>query len=246
MSICARRRLYGSPKMGVFDRQTARRLLTSVIEVAYPPRCAGCGLRGCWVCAECLAATPLFDEPRCPTCSLPQAGTICDCRELPDRIDRLWVAGPYDGWLRPAIHSFKFAGETARASHFAALMANACARMGPDVALAPVPLHPRRKRQRGYEQTTILAHAIGQLTGQSVFLGLKKTRDTPHQVGLSAAERSLNLLDAFEIAPGMTTPPKVVLIDDVTTTGSTLTECAIALRKNGAWEVSAAAIAHGL
>ncbi len=189
---------------------------------------------------------PLFSDPRCPICSMPNVAPTCTCSELPDAVDRLWVAGPYDGWLRSAVHSYKFSGETARAPHFASLMAAACGALGADMALVPVPLHLRRKRQRGYEQTLILARAIAALTGQSVFSGLKKTRDTPHQVGLSATERSLNLLDAFEIAAGMTVPGKVVLIDDVTTTGSTLTECAIALRKNGAREVCAVAIAHGL
>lgn len=112
--------------------------------------------------------------------------------------------------------------------------------------LAPVPLHPRRKRQRGYEQTVLLARAISALTGQPLFEGLKKARDTPHQVGLSRDERALNLLDAFDVEFGGMMPDKVMLIDDVATTGATLTECAIALRRAGVREVSAAVIAHGL
>lgn len=229
-----------------FDRNLARSLLTSVIEVAYPPRCAGCGLRGRWVCELCLQEMPLFSEPRCGRCSMPLVGLTCDCRDLPDRVDRLWVAGPYDGWLRSAIHSYKFGGETARASHFASLLAAACADMGPGAALTPVPLHPKRKRQRGYEQTLLLAQAISKQTGQPVFTGLRKGRDTPQQVGLTRAERSLNLLDAFELVPGVTVPTDVILIDDVGTTGATLTECAIALRLGGASTVSAVIIAHGL
>lgn len=232
--------------MTVFDRGTLTKLLTGVIEVAYPPRCPGCGLRGRWVCEECLATTPLFGEPRCPTCSMPITGGSCDCRELPDRVDKLWVAGLHDGWLRSAVHSFKFNGETARASHFASLMEAACGAFGIDTVLVPVPLHPKRKRQRGYEQTTILAREIGKRTGQPVFTGLRKERNTPQQVGLSRAERSLNLLGAFELIPGTTCPGRVLLIDDVATTGATLTECAIALRNGGATHVSAVVIAHGL
>lgn len=198
------------------------------------------------MCEECLETTPLFADPRCPICSLPTAGAICDCHELPDRIDRLWIASPYDGWMRSAIHSYKFAGETARAPHFAMLLSAACQSMGTDASLAPVPLHPKRKRQRGYEQTAILAQQIGKRTGQPMFTGLRKGRDTPQQVGLSRAERSLNLLDAFELVPGAPVPEHVVLIDDVATTGATLTECAIALRNGGATRVSAVVIAHGL
>lgn len=179
-------------------------------------------------------------------CSLPLIGSVCDCRELPDRIDRLWVAAPYDGWVRTAIHSYKFSGETARAPHFASLLGSACLSIGPDAALAPVPLHPRRKRQRGYDQTAMLANEISKRTGQPVFTGLRKGRDTLQQVGLSRAERSLNLLDAFELAAGVSSPDTVILIDDVATTGATLSECAIALRSGGTTRVAAVVIAHGL
>lgn len=232
--------------MAGFDSARLREWITSAIEVAYPPRCSGCGLRGRWVCEECLDSTPLFAEPRCPVCSLPLGRAPCDCRALPAEVDTLWVAGPFDGWLRSAIHSYKFSGETVRAAHFAELMAPGFADLASDIALAPVPLHPRRKRQRGYDQTLILAKAISKHTGHPVFTGLKKSRDTPHQVGLDRGERSANLRDAFEIASGMNMPAHLVLIDDVSTTGATLTECAIALRRAGAIIVSAAVIAHGL
>lgn len=229
-----------------FDRERCWRLANSLIEIAYPPRCAGCGLRGCWVCDECLSETPLFSDPRCPICSMPVRATTCDCRELPDRVDQLWVAGPYEGWLRSAIFSLKFNGETARTRPLAELMIDACATMGIDASLASVPLHPQRRRQRGYDQTAMLAKFVGKQTGQLVFSGLTKVRNTPHQVGLSAAERSLNLLAAFEVNAGAPPPDRVILIDDVTTTGATLTECAVALRKGGASWVGAVVIAHGL
>lgn len=232
--------------MDRFDRGTLSKLLSAVIEVAYPPRCAGCGLRGRWVCEECLSTTPLFDDPRCPFCSMPSTTGSCDCRALPERVDRLWVAGPYDGWLRSAVHAFKFNGETSRAAHFASLLERTCASFGVDTALVPVPLHPKRKRQRGYEQTTILAQEIAMRTGQPVFTGLRKARNTAQQVGLSRAERSLNLLGAFELVPEAICPGDVLLIDDVATTGATLTECALALRTGGATQVSAVVIAHGL
>lgn len=232
--------------MRSFDTNRIRDWTTTAIEVFYPPRCSGCGLRGRWVCAECLIATPLFADPRCTICSMPLAGGSCSCDQLPTQIDRLWVAGSFDGWLRQAIHFYKFSGETVRAAHFASFLAPACANLGPNVMLVPVPLHPRRKRQRGYEQTLILAEAISKRTGQAVFRGLKKARDTPHQVGLNRSERSTNLLGAFELEPGSAAPAHAVLIDDVFTTGSTLTECAIALRKGGVLSVAAVVIAHGV
>ncbi len=232
--------------MARFDGARFRELLTGAIEIAYPPRCSGCGLRGRWVCEECLASVPLFGDPRCPLCSLPLGRAPCDCQALPAQVDALWVAGPFDGWLRSAIHSYKFSGETARAAHFAELLAPGFAGYAPDTALAPVPLHPRRKRQRGYDQTSILAQAIARQTGHPIFTGLRKSRDTPHQVGLDRTQRAANLHDAFEVVPGVTMPAHLVLVDDVSTTGATLTECAIALRRAGATAISAVVIAHGL
>ena len=223
-----------------------RSVLTQVIEVAYPPRCSGCGLRGRWVCEECLAAVPLFAEPRCSICSMPTHDGVCDCRELPLGVDQLWVAGPYDGWLRDAIYDFKFKGETARAPSLAGLLADACGMLGTGVVLVPVPMHAKRRRQRGYDQVGILANAVGKQAGLPVIEALAKNRETVTQVGLSASERSLNLIDAFVVRPGVALPDQVILIDDVATTGSTLSECARALRRAGVQTVGAVVIAHGL
>jgi ComF family protein len=177
---------------------------------------------------------------------MPLHGAACDCRELPLDIDRLWVAGPYAGWLRGAVYDYKFKGETARASSLAALLAGACSTFGADAVIVPVPMHKKRKRERGYDQVAVLATAIGKQTGQLVVDALSKDRETLTQVGLSKSERSLNLIDAFTLRPGAPLPDQVILIDDVATTGSTLTECARALRRGGVSSVSAVVIAHGL
>lgn len=193
-----------------------------------------------------MTATPLFGEPRCPACSMPMQSVACDCRALPPNIDRLWIAGPYDGWLRSAVHNFKFNGETARAPSLASILADASRSMGADVALVPVAMHQKRKRHRGYDQVAVLAAAVGKQTGQPVIDVLIKERETQTQVGLTAAERSLNLIDAFTVRAGRVLPDQVILIDDVTTTGSTLSECARALRRGGVQSVSALVIAHGM
>jgi ComF family protein len=177
---------------------------------------------------------------------MPMPGTTCECRELPLDVDRLWVAGPYDGWLRGAVHDFKFKGETARASSLAGLLTDACGMFGPDAVLVPVPMHAKRKRQRGYDQVAILSAAISKLTGRPIIEALEKDRETLTQIGLSASERSLNLIDAFSVRSGVWLPDQVILIDDVATTGSTLAECARALRRGGVQTVGAVVIAHGL
>jgi ComF family protein len=177
---------------------------------------------------------------------MPEGPVACDCRELPAGIERLWVAGPYDGWLRSAVHDFKFNGETARGQALAELIVGGIQGLDPDATLVPVPMHKKRKRQRGYDQVALLANAVGKATGHSVSDVLIKDRETLTQVGLSRAERSLNLIDAFTVRPDVTVPDRVILIDDVATTGSTLTECAHALLRGGATTISAAVIAHGL
>lgn len=140
--------------------------------------------------------------------------------------------------------SFKFGGETARASFLAGLLEGSCQNIGRDVVLVPVPMHRKRLRERGYDQTALLAARLGTRTARPVSRALIKTRHTPHQVGLSAVERSSNLAGAFGAAPGVAVPRRVLLIDDVSTTGSTLRECAMALRTAGADWVGAAVIAH--
>lgn len=173
-------------------------------------------------------------------------GPECDCRALPPDVDRLWVAGPYDGWLRLAVHDFKFRGETARARSLAELVGVAPELQQAGVTIVPVPMHRSRLRQRGYDQVAILAREIGKQTGSPVVDALVKVRATPTQVGLDASERSLNLLDAFSVKSGVALSRQIVLVDDVTTTGSTLSECARALRTKGVDSVSAVVIAHGL
>jgi ComF family protein len=107
-------------------------------------------------------------------------------------------------------------------------------------------MHAKRKRQRGYDQVAILSAAISKLTGRPIIEALEKDRETLTQVGLSASERSLNLIDAFSVRSGVWLPDQVILIDDVATTGSTLAECARALRRGGVQTVGAVVIAHGL
>jgi ComF family protein len=177
---------------------------------------------------------------------MPMDGPTCDCRELPLDIDRLWAAGPYDGWLRGAVHDLKFRGETARAPLLAALLTEHCRSMGAGMTLVPVPMHTKRKRQRGYDQVALLTAEVGKQTGMPILDALRKDRETLAQVGLTADERSLNLIDAFAVRAAVDVPDAVLLIDDVATTGSTLSECARALRLAGVRDVSAVVIAHGL
>jgi len=153
--------------------------------------------------------------------------------------------GPFDGWLSGAIVQFKYHGEWARTAHLGGLLASAVAQFQHVDALIPVPLHSTRLRQRGFNQSLLLARHAGDVLNIDVMEALRRTRRTEAQVTLGAEQRMANVAGAFAVQPN--TPVaglSVVLIDDVVTTGSTLSACAKALIGAGAMSVEAVSLAR--
>lgn len=210
-----------------------------LIDAAYPKRCAICGFRGEWVCRVCLETPALFKQPWCSRCGVPILHP-CRCYLVPVMIDQLRSAGPYDGWLRQSVHLIKYQGESSRVDHLAEIVRPVLQDIDDPGALVPVPLHKQRIRERGFNQSALLAQALSALSGLELWDGLLRVRDTPHQVGLSASERALNVAGAFEIREmPVGIPKRVVLVDDVFTTGATIEACADVLLRRGAESVSA-------
>jgi len=112
--------------------------------------------------------------------------------------------------------------------------------------LVPVPLAPRRERDRGFNQSLLLARALGRRWGVTVVDALVRVRDGPPQRGASATDRARQVAGAFAAGPTGVVPRRAVLVDDVHTTGATLAACARALRRAGAREVGAVAFARAL
>ena len=111
--------------------------------------------------------------------------------------------------------------------------------------VVPLPLHPRRLRQRGFNPAQLLARSVARALDVRLAPGLlERMRDTPSQTGLDRRERHRNVRDAFRARAGCRPPPRVLLVDDVVTTGSTLAEAARALRRAGALEVAAVCAAR--
>jgi ComF family protein len=166
-------------------------------------------------------------------------------------VDELICAGAFQGPLRTAIHNFKYESDTPLASALALLLAQALVsgeKAGLDSeppSVIPVPLHIDRKRQRGYNQSELLARELAKITGWPLVRGLERVRNTRSQVGLTAEERRENMRDAFAWRGGAV-PRRVLLVDDVCTTGATLSACADVLRANGARGVYAAAVGRAL
>jgi ComF family protein len=215
------------------------------IDLMYPKRCAGCGRRGKWVCAHCEAALALFTEPWCQRCGIPPGYGRCRCETLPDALDLVRSVGAYTGWLRGAVIQLKYHGEWGRAQPLGRDLAHRIASVPAVDALVPVPLHPARLRQRGFNQSLLLARHAGRLLDVNVADVLIRTRQTSAQVSLGAEARAMNVAGAFALRPRHEVAGQsFVLVDDVITTGSTLAACAETLLVAGARAVAAATVAR--
>jgi ComF family protein len=205
-----------------------------LLDTFYPPRCGGCDRRGTWLCAECVSF--ISDAPA--------------RSEAVPRLAALVCAGAFVGPLREAVHKLKYECDTPLAKPLAGLLSGALESDGSWVdsegeapVLVPVPLHPSRQRGRGYNQAALVARELGALTGWRVQSGLVRVRDTRSQVGLLPEERAGNVRDAFEWTDGQA-PAFAMLVDDVCTTGATLSECAYALTSAGSKRVAGAVVAR--
>ena len=225
--------------------------LSSVAELLFPSRCLGCGQRGVLLCAGCAPSVPWLAAATCPRCARDSLdGRLCrSCqggrlRELAS----VRAACQYEGAIRTAIHNLKYRHARFLASFLARVLAETVARRPLEADLViPVPLAPRRHRERGYNQSELIAAELAQvsrLPAPSVGL-LEKPRDTRPQVGLSAPKRRRNLWGAFVcLRPEAVAGRRCLLVDDVMTTGATLESCAEPLHRAGAARVMGLVVAR--
>jgi ComF family protein len=217
------------------------------VDLLLPPRCLGCGatvLDPASLCASCWTGLTFITAPHCACCGLPFSfadeigqGSMCAaCFSAPPRFDRARSALVYDDASRPLILAFKRADRTDAAPMFGRWLARA----GEDLldkadVIAPVPLHRWRLFHRRYNQAALLAQVAGKATGvRCVPDLLVRSRATPSQGTLGKLGRRRNVAGAFAIHPrhrGLIEGKRVVLVDDVYTTGATLEECAKVLRR---------------
>ena len=231
----------------------------ALVDFFFPPLCLVCkrplaSYKNAFLCDCCAAAITFIDSPLCCTCGIlfkSRAGAdhLCgNCMALPPRFDRARAAGVYGGALRQAIHLFKYQGGLLFAQPLGRLLAEHGRRflnVGVLDLIVPVPLHRRRLRQRGYNQSLELARHVGSSWGIAVSPeGLVRNRETPQQTNLSRQERSQNVRGAFSWKGPALRGKHVVLVDDVYTSGATANECAGVLKKSGAGMVEVLTLAH--
>jgi ComF family protein len=214
----------------VISRFILRDMLTTILEAFFPERISVDQLRT-------LRATPCAQE-----------ADILRARGYAF-LDRLYAAGEHDHWplVRKIIHRFKYSRSRKFALPLGRLLLEVVEHFGLDGdrfdALVPVPLHWMRRGSRGFNQAELLASIIAEEQGLPVRTVLRRGRTTGHQVGRNRRERKAALRDAFVVFGNV--PTRVLLIDDVATTGATLDACAEALKQAGAVRVEALVIALG-
>lgn len=204
----------------------------AVVDTVYPMTCAGCGMRGMWLCDICERETLALGLPgTCSRCGEPPFGGLCGCRDLPPTIDRARAFAAYDGWVSAAVKRMKYDREPDRARHLAGFLVPLLADLGSVDALVPVPLHPAKERDRGFNQARLLADHLSTATAIPVIDLLCRTRKTVSQTTLSGRQRRENVRDVFAMNERWhpRAGQRFVLIDDVRTTGATLGACAQAI-----------------
>jgi ComF family protein len=223
---------------------------TNFVQKLLHQDCVLCGIANgsAMVCASCEKVLPHRDQPSCPQCALSSLdGSICGrCLTKLPSFERAVTAFEYRYPLAEMLHAFKYQGSLALGRFLAdALVERIQKERWPDVML-PMPLHPARLAERGFNQAAVLARFVAGDTGLPLSLStLVKVRDTQPQVGLPWKERRANVKDAFGCETNLG-GMRVAIIDDVMTTGASVNEAATLIKKRGAKEVSVWVVARTL
>lgn len=213
-----------------------------VLDFLFPKWCVGCGREGDFICSACGSSISRIVPPLCPKCGIPQPdGVLCStCIGRQMAIDGIRSPFRFEGVIRQAVHQLKYQNLRAIAEPLAALLAEYFAdNPVPMAVLVPVPLHPKRLRERGYNQSELLAKELSRLTNLSVVSDcLVREKQTPPQARTATLEeRRNNVTGAFACLDRRLQGRQVLLIDDVATSGATLDACAVALKAKGASSV---------
>lgn len=224
-----------------------KRTSLALLDLVLPEYCVVCKREGSYLCPDCESDLPPLQRPYCFLCAGPRVPQLCDsCRRSAPAFDSVRAPYEFRGSARRIVHDLKYRNVRIAVPYIARLLAAYLERNPyPVDALCPVPLHPRRERSRGFNQSELIARELSNITDIPVdATALRRTRNTPPQVSMeSPAERQQNIAEAFECSTDVDTR-RYILIDDVVTTGSTMSDCAQALKDAGALNVWGIAFAR--
>ena len=234
-------------RMGAFAGQA---ILQALLDLLYPPRCEVCDTLGPEAfCAQCLAQVLPHEPPECRLCGAllprsPVTRDICaECAQTRRHYDGARSVGIHTATLRTAVLQFKFHNRRRLQGPLARLLADRLeVEQEPPQGLplrqvdclVPVPLHPRRRQWRGFDQALLLSTELSRLTGLPLVIGLARTRPTTPQIRLTPQEREDNVRGAFAAVGHAVAGKRILLIDDVYTTGATVSQAARAAKDGGA------------
>lgn len=234
-------------------------ILGGLVAFGFPSNCVVCKTPLEWplpgpVCEPCWRSLPRIEWPYCSRCGIPYQETVAEglcgpCRVEPRRrFRRARAMGRYEGALKETILSMKFGGRPRLATALGRLAFSSQILTGElevGDAVVPVPLHWRRRRERGFNQAELLARAIAKAARRPCSRALVKITERPPQAGLSAAARRRNAAGAYRPRlPAGLVGKRLLLVDDVFTTGATVEECSRALLRAGARSVDVLTVAR--
>ena len=215
--------------------------VAALADLFYPERCVGCERRSSDVlCLACFEALPRVGSPVCGRCGLPTAFAtfVCEaCKNVDFGFESARAPLRYEGVGKEVVHALKYRGYRKVVGGLATPLMIQVLGEGHFDFVVPVPLHRARQRKRGFNQAELLARGVAEGINASVSDTLKVVRSTRDQVELSAAQRRANVAGAYSARKPLF--GRVLLVDDVFTTGATMSACAGTLLRTGAREVHA-------
>jgi ComF family protein len=217
------------------------RLIWIAIDWIYPPRCAGCQVFGYRWCETCQEKTTTVKENQCVYCGriLKENRSCAYCVDRTTSLNQIYAWGEHDGPLRLALHQLKYRRDVGLGEELSYHLLQLI--KGRDInfdIVVPIPLGRKRQKDRGYNQSALLARPLALALGLPYrSRALKRIRDTRTQVGLSIGQRRKNVAGAFEARPNLVAGKRILLVDDVMTTGATMDAAGQAVKQAGAIEI---------
>ena len=241
---------------------TLKRILTGLADIIFPPRCLTCDVildhhESQALCPLCFSKIKFIKSPLCTCCGIPYPGAdesdhLCGgCITSKPAFSVARAVGHYEAIFLDALHSFKYRGKAAFGKSLGKIMAQyeyPLFAISDYTLIMPVPLHPKRLRERGFNQSVILARVVaGRYSIPLDFLSLRRYMYTEPQINLGKKDRESNVRGAFIVTePDRIKDHRIILVDDVYTTGSTVKECARILMKNKASTVAVLTLARAV